>query len=65
MADKTTLNLEDRNVFETEATVEQVRTMFDGEGKLPDEVETTFDNAQGFVHSGEGPEAFVVVRIKK
>jgi hypothetical protein len=58
------INLEDRNVFECEMSVGDVRAFFDGQD-LPDDVLTTLDNAQGLIYSDERvSESIVVIRIK-
>lgn len=57
------LNLDDRHVFEAVMTVAQARELTGGE--LPDDVDTALDEAQGFVFSDEGPEAYLVIKITK
>lgn len=55
------LNLDDRGVYEASMSVAQARKAFD-EG-LPEEVMTKLDEAQGFVHSGEGNKSYLVIEI--
>jgi hypothetical protein len=57
------LDLDSREVFEAEMTVEQIREM-SGEG-LPNDVFTKLDEAQGFVFTDEGPTSYLVIKITK
>ena len=61
------LDLDNRNVFELDMSVEAARKLLDAgiPDDLSDGLTGVFDEAQGFVFTNEGPEAFIVIKITK
>lgn len=57
-----TLNMEDRNVFHLDLSVEQCRDFNDDVAQA---VEEALDEPQGFVFSGEGHVAWLLIRVTK
>lgn len=56
------LDLENANVFHLDLTVEQIRN---SDEEAHEELEGKLDEAQGFVFSDEGSEAYLVIRVTK